>query len=126
MSQGAKNKRDGAAYETALVRFWREQGYDTERLRLNGVHDEGDLIVRQHVDLPRVVMEAKAGKNVRPRAWFEEAKAEAKNYQKHRDLKIDPIPALAMKTHGKGIGESLVTITLSDFTYLMNLANANL
>ena len=45
---------------------------------------------------------------------------EAKNYAKRRSLLTEEvIPILAMKTHGKSIGKSLVTIDLDTFSYLL-------
>lgn len=124
MSTGAASRRAGARYETDLVKFFRELGYDTERLRLSGKQDEGDLVVR--VDGERFIIEAKAGKNVRPRFWFdEEAVPEADNYTKRRDLPHRAIPVLSMKSHNKAIGKSLVTISLEDFAYLLQRAEGS-
>lgn len=118
MTTGAANKRKGAAYEIALVDHFREAKFDTERLRLSGKEDEGDIVVR--AGGRRVIVEAKSGTNVRPRHWFdEEAVPEARNYSKRRDLTEDAMPVLSMKSHNKAIGKSLVVITLDEFTELL-------
>ena len=126
MSSGAANRRKGSQYEADLVKFFRSKGMDTERLRLSGKEDEGDIVVRIGRD-HRVVLEAKSGKNIRPRFWYdEEAVPEARNYMKRRSLLIEEvIPALAMKSHNKAIGKSLITIDLDTFADLLERAYSN-
>lgn len=123
VSTGAANRRKGSAYEGVLVTYFREQRFDTERTRLSGTLDEGDLAVRLGMD-HRLVIEAKSGKNIRPRFWYEEeAVPEAKNYAQRRGLLAGSvIPVLAMKTHGKSVGKSLITIELDTFAYLLERA----
>ena len=41
----AKNKRKGSKYEIDVMKWLRSKGYKTERLRLAGSKDEGDLVV---------------------------------------------------------------------------------
>ena len=66
------------------------------------------------------IIEAKAGKNVRPRWWYEEeAVPEAKKYTDRRSLLEPPMPVLAMKSHNKSIGKSLIVISLDDYTDLL-------
>lgn len=118
VSQAAKNKRDGSAYESALVNYFRERSYEADRLRLSGKEDEGDLVVR-HNGKPFLIIEAKAGKNIRPRYWYDdEAVPEARNYCKRRGLP-GITPVLAMKSHNKSIGSSLITISLDDLAQLL-------
>lgn len=126
MSTGAANRRRGTQFETDLVKHFRSKGMDTERLRLSGKEDEGDIVVRIGRD-QRVVVEAKSGKNIRPRFWWnEEAVPEARNYTKRRSLLNEEVtPALVMKEHNKAIGKSLVTIDLDTFTDLLERAYAN-
>ena len=114
-----KNKRDGTAYETALVNYFRERGLEADRLRLGGKEDEGDIAVRDRAGVVAIV-EAKAGKNIRPRYWYdEEAVPEAKKYADRRSLLEQPMPALVMKSHNKPIGKSLVTISLEHYVDLL-------
>jgi len=126
VSTGAANRRRGTQFETDLVKHFRSKGMDTERLRLSGKEDEGDIVVRIGRD-QRVVVEAKSGKNIRPRFWWnEEAVPEARNYTKRRSLLNEEVtPALVMKEHNKAIGKSLVTIDLDTFTDLLERAYAN-
>ena len=126
MSTGAANRRRGTQYESDLVKHFRGKGMDTERLRLSGREDEGDIVVRIGKD-QRVIVEAKSGKNIRPRFWWnEEAVPEARNYTKRRSLlNEEVIPALVMKEHNKAIGKRLVTIDLDTFTDLLERAYAN-
>ena len=123
MSTGAANRRRGTQYESDLVKHFRGKGMDTERLRLSGREDEGDIVVRIGKD-QRVIVEAKSGKNIRPRFWWnEEAVPEARNYTKRRSLlNEEVIPALVMKEHNKAIGKSLVTIDLDTFADLLERA----
>lgn len=126
MSTGAANRRRGTQFETDLVKHFRSKGMDTERLRLSGKEDEGDIVVRIGRD-QRVVVEAKSGKNLSVRRWFEEeAVPEARNYAKRRSLLNEEVAAtLVMKSHNKAIGKSLVTIDLDTFTDLLERAYAN-
>src|SRR5699024_6135074 len=111
--------RDGAAFETALVNYFRDRGLEADRLRTSGKEDEGDIAVRDKVGVVAIV-EAKAGKNIRPRYWFdEEAVPEAKKYADRRSLLEPPMPALAMKSHNKPIGKALVTISLEHYVDLL-------
>lgn len=121
MSSGAKNKRDGARFETELVAHLREAGHDAERMRLTGKEDEGDIAVRIDGNM-RLVIEAKAGKNLRPRYWYEEeAVPECRNYSARRGLEQgSAVPMLAMKSHGKNISKALVTMTLEDLLALID------
>ena len=120
MSTGAANRRRGTQYESDLVKHFRGKGMDAERLRLSGKEDEGDIVVRVGKD-QRIIVEAKSGKNIRPRFWYdEEAVPEAKNYTKRRSLSSEEvIPALVMKSHNRAIGKSLVTIDLDTFVDLL-------
>lgn len=121
MSTGARNRRNGARFETEVVKHLRSIGYDTERLRLSGRQDEGDLVARLEGD-KRLVLELKSGKNIRPRHWYsEEAVPEARNYARTRDLPDEQVvPVLVMKTHHRPIKEALVTLSLADLLALVN------
>lgn len=125
VNTGAANRRKGASYEVALVNHFREEQFDTERMRLSGTQDEGDLILR--AGPLRVVVEAKSGTNIRPRHWYEsEAVPEALNYAKRRSLLEEEVmPALVMKSHGKNVKKSLVTIDLESFVHLLRRAYTN-
>lgn len=118
-AQNRKNKRDGTAYESALVAYFRSRGLEADRLRTSGKEDEGDIAVRDKAGVVAII-EAKAGKNIRPRFWYdEEAVPETKKYADRRSMLEPPMPALAMKSHNKSIGKSLVTISLDDYIDLL-------
>lgn len=123
--QNTRNRRNGAQFETDLVKYFRAEGFDAERLRLSGAQDEGDLVVRAG-DV-RYVVEAKAGKNLSVRRWFdEEAVPEAKSYAAKRSLlEEEARPALLLKSHGKNINKSLVTIDVGTFVQLLHKAYTN-
>lgn len=97
--------------------YFRESGYDVERLRQTGEKDEGDLLIRT---MPfsterRFVVEAKRRKTLDLSGWVAEAEAERDNYVKHRGLMI-PVGAVVIhKARNKGIGKSYVTQTLDDW-----------
>jgi len=118
---GARNRRMGAAFETALTAFFRGRGCSAERLRLSGREDEGDISVRFSDREPvSLIVEAKAGKNIRPWHWFrEEAVPEAAAYRKRRGTDTG-VPCLVMKAHNRSIGDALVCLSLSDFMDIVN------
>ena len=113
MTTGAANKRKGSAFEIALMKHLREEGYDVERLRLTGAKDEGDLVVR----LPsgeRLVIEAKSGA-LHAAQFVREARDETQNYISHRDLTTPVHGVAVVKARGKGVEQSYVLTTLADY-----------
>lgn len=120
--QNTRNRRNGAKYELDVIEFFRKRGADAERLRLSGLQDEGDGVVR--IGDQRILLEMKASKNLSVRRWWnEEAVPEARNYTKRRSLLNEEVtPALVMKEHNKAIGKSLVTIDLDTFADLLERA----
>lgn len=118
-SQNAKNRRDGAAFESAVVNYLRDRGLEAERLRLSGKQDEGDVTLRDKVGVA-AVLELKAGKNLSVRRWYDdEAVPEAQNFANRRSMIEPPMPVLVMKSHNKSIGKALVTISLEHYLDLM-------
>lgn len=118
-SQNARNKQNGTKFETDVVDYVRKRGLEADRLRLSGKEDEGDLVIRDKAG-PVAVVEAKAGKNIRPRHWYdEEAVPETKAYANKRSMLEPPMPALFMKSHNKSIGKALVTISLEHYVDLL-------
>lgn len=114
-----KNKRDGTAFESAVVKHVRSRGLEADRLRTSGKEDEGDIAIRDKVGVV-AILECKAGKNIRPRHWYdEEAVPEAKKYADRRSLLEQPMPALVMKSHNKSIGKALVTVSLDHYLDLL-------
>lgn len=118
-SQGQRNKRNGTRYESDLVKHFREEwGVEADRLRLSGSTDEGDIILRLPGDR-KIVVEAKAGQNIRPKEWHREAEKEAANYASHRKMADVPPAAVVMKKHNFNIDQSYVLISLKEFRGLV-------
>lgn len=112
MSTAARRK--GSLFELDLLRWIRAAGLKAERLRLAGIHDEGDVAV-EDVGLTYVV-EAKAEQKINLSGYIAEATVEAQNYAKARGL--DPgrvMPIVVVKRRNKPISEAYVVCTLQEF-----------
>ena len=108
----------GKRYERELLVYLRESGFDTERLRLVGAEDEGDLLLR--TSRRRYVIEAKREKGFSLGPWWKEAQVEAVNYALHRDLGAAiPTPVVVHHARNKGLGESYVTMSLDWFLSIL-------
>jgi hypothetical protein len=111
--------RAGKQYETDLMKFFREQKFECERLRLTGKEDEGDLVLGGALN--RVIIEAKRTKSLDLAGWINEARTERNNYAAHRGIgEYDaafPGFIVVHKARGKGIGHSYVTTTLEEWLY---------
>jgi hypothetical protein len=71
----SRNRAKGTAWETAIVRYLREQGaVHAERRALNGAKDRGDV-----AGVPGVVIEAKSATRVELAEWLDEANRERDN-----------------------------------------------
>lgn len=109
----SRQKQKGTGFETAVVRFLREELADEriERRTLGGSGDRGDVA---GVTLPtggRVVIECKAHERQEMARWLREAEAERQN-----DGAL--VGCVVSKRRGYGearMGEQLVTMTLMDF-----------
>lgn len=104
----------GKKYETDLMKFFRSNSLDVERLRLTGEEDEGDLLLRFDTG-ERLVVEAKRRKAMDLGGWLQEAEVEAKNYAKHRGI---PTPVGFVVVHYRrqhGLSQSYVTTTLEEY-----------
>lgn len=110
-------KRRGAAFELDLLkRFRGTYRLATERLRLAGKNDEGDLAVVHAPRFVHVVVEAKAERPHDFAAAVREMLVERDNYARARG--IDPRDVLAVSVHkrpGKSIGDAYVVTTLDEF-----------
>ena len=103
----------GTSFETALMRYLRENGFDVERLRQAGAQDEGDLVVK---DGGVTIIEAKATRRLDTASGVREALAEKVNYAKHRGLDPDDITGVMVwKVPGKSIADALVIVPLREF-----------
>ena len=95
------------------MRYLREHGFDVERLRQAGAQDEGDLVVK---DGDITILEAKATRRLDTASGVKEAMAEKVNYAVHRGLDpADITGAMVWKVPGKGIGDALVIMKLSEY-----------
>ena len=106
------NKRKGSLYENQLEQWFIDNGYDSQRLRLSGKDDQGDLHTRLN-DKTYLVWEAKARKQLNLAEWVREADIEAANHEVKR--KVESWPAVVHKKRNASIGESYVTIPLATF-----------
>lgn len=118
-SQGQKNKANGTRWESDLVKHFREEwGIEADRLRLSGSTDEGDIVLRLP-DGQEVIVEAKAGVNIRPKEWHREAEKEAANYASHRKEGSAPPALVVMKKHNFNINQAYALISLKDLRELV-------
>lgn len=105
----------GKKYETDLLKFFRENSLDVERLRLTGEEDEGDLLVRFDTGA-RLIIEAKRRKAMDLGGWLKEAEVEAGNYAKHRGLNEHAAGFVVVHYRRQhGISQSYVTTTLEEY-----------
>lgn len=112
----------GLKFEGDLMRYLREdRGLDAERLRLAGVEDEGDVILRLPSGpgpdgIGRVVIEAKREKGFYIGPWVKEAEVERDNYAKHRYLRSEEVGFVVVHARRRhGIPKAYVTTTLDEW-----------
>jgi hypothetical protein len=70
----SKQKQKGTAWETAVVKWLRDRGFNVERRALHGTNDRGDI-----AGIEGVVVECKNAKTYKLAEWIEETKAERDN-----------------------------------------------
>ena len=70
------SKRKGTAWETKIVDYLKDNGWDARRKPQTGTADEGDISIEE---LPWLVIEAKAAKDYNLASWVAEANVEAEN-----------------------------------------------
>lgn len=110
----ATNRRAGAKWETDLLRYLRNEGYDAERLRLTGAKDEGDLCLRLG-GLP-FILEAKNEKQINLASYVREAEVEARNYNNARGIGLPGANyAAVVKRRNHGVGEAYVVVPLHEW-----------
>lgn len=106
--------RKGPQFEVDLLKWFRRIGMPTERLRLAGMNDEGDLAV-QDTDMVYVV-EAKNEAKINLTGYVREARVEADNYAKARGLSRQKVmPLVIVKKRNAPIAEAFVVVPLSEF-----------
>lgn len=109
------SKARGSSWELQLLRYFRSIGMPTERLRLTGKKDEGDLAV-QDVGGFVYCVEAKNTARIDLARYVEEALIERDHYCEARGL--DPanaMPIAIVKRRGKGVEEAYVVSTVKEF-----------
>lgn len=110
----AANKRKGSTFELDLLKYLRNEGYDTERLRLTGKDDEGDLVLKIG-GLPYII-EAKNEKRIDLAGYVREAETEARNYSRARGTSVPGANyAAIVKRRNAGIGEAYVVMPLHEW-----------
>lgn len=115
------NKRKGAQYETDLIAYFREQGFESDRLRLSGKQDEGDIAVRLG-DGITLVGEAKNTAKHDLARFVGESETEASNYANHRDREVSTaIPVVLMKRRNNPINKSYVVMSLDTLLRIINI-----
>ena len=109
----AANKRKGSAFETGILKFLRSKGLASERLRLAGKDDEGDIVCM--VAGQPYIFELKATAKMDLPQFWREATTEAFNYAKARG--IDPVPPayVIVKRRMAGLEQSWVVQDLTQW-----------
>jgi hypothetical protein len=100
------NGRKGAAFETAVLKFFRAAGVLAERLTKAGARDEGDLVVV--ISGSTYILELKNRKKLDLPTFWDEAVVEAENYSRARNLDYIPPAYVIVKRRNAGINKSWV------------------
>jgi hypothetical protein len=119
MTTRKSHKARGATYETDIKDYFRNLGYDAERLARRGSKDEGDVVVRADFLGANIgILECKApgaSGAITLSGWSKEAQVEADNYSEARNLaRENVLPAVVIKARGKSIADSYLVLRLGD------------
>lgn len=118
MTTRKSHKARGATFETDIRDWFRDRGYDAERLARAGSKDEGDVAVRADFLGSIGVIECKApgsGNAISLSGWTAEAQIEATNYAQARQIDRKAIlPAVVIKARGKSIADAYLVLRLGD------------
>jgi Holliday junction resolvase len=107
------NGRKGAAFETAVLKFFRSAGVIAERLTKAGAKDEGDLVVI--ISGATYILELKNRKKLDLPTFWNEALIEAENYAKARNLDFIPPSYVIVKRRNASIDKSWVIQDLNQW-----------
>lgn len=107
------NKRRGASFEIAVVNWWRERQWASERISKKGTRDEGDCVVTLD-DRESLVVEAKNAGRLSLPEWWRQAEAEAARWTEDRPGRHG-WPVLIVKRRNAGIEKSWVVMSLESF-----------
>lgn len=119
MTTRKSHKARGSGYEVDIKDWFREHGYDAERLARAGSLDEGDVVIRSDFLLGTIgILECKApgaGNAIDLSGWTREAQTEAGNYARARGLDRNAVlAAVLIKARGKSIADSYLVLRLGD------------
>ena len=106
MSSPKYNKAKGAAFEIDVMKWFRGLGVLTERLRLAGKDDEGDLVCV--VAGKTYILELKNRATLSLPEFWREAEVEALNYAKARGIGEVPLHYVVVKRRNSGIENAWV------------------
>ena len=112
-SKQSAAKRRGSSFETAVLKWLRDKGFNAERLRLAGKHDEGDIVC--FVSGAPYVLELKATARLDLPAFWREATVEAENYAKARGITPVPPAYVIVKRRQASIEQAWVVQTLEQW-----------
>ena len=110
VSKQTAAKRKGASFETGVLKWLRDRGFNAERLRLAGKQDEGDIVC--FVSGSPYILELKATARLDLPAFWREATTEAQNYAKARNISPVPPAYVIVKRRQAGIEQAWVIQTL--------------
>jgi hypothetical protein len=118
MTTRKSHKARGANFETDIRDWFRNHGFDAERLARAGAKDEGDVVIKADFLGNIGILECKApGANGRVTlsGWTAEAQIEADHYAAARNLERKSIlPAIVIKARGKSIDDAYLVMRLGD------------
>lgn len=118
MTTRKSHKARGATFESDIRDWFRNHGFDAERLARAGAKDEGDVVVKTDFLGSIGIIECKApganGKITLP-GWTAEAQVEADHYAEARNIDRSAIlPAVIIKARGKSIDDAYLVLRLGD------------
>jgi len=118
MTTRKSHKARGATFESDIRDWFRNHGFDAERLARAGARDEGDVVVKADFLGSIGIIECKApGANgkITLSGWTAEAQVEADHYAEARNIDRNAImPAVIIKARGKSIDDAYLVLRLGD------------
>ena len=119
MTTRKSHKARGATFETDTKDYFRNLGFDAERLARTGAKDEGDIVVRaDFLGASIGIIECKApgaGNAIDLSGWQKESQVEATHYAEARGIERGSIlPAVIITARGRAIADSYLVLRLGD------------
>lgn len=116
--RNARNRARGKTWERTIEVEGRKLGFDIDRTRDTGTHDQGDLALRYLGKT--IVIEAKNAA-FQPGPFVEEAILEATNYANKRNSPTLPHAVVFVKRRGKGgLEEHFALTTVGEYLRLVS------